>query len=145
MQIFFGEQCPCYSWVKASNGHPCERCRGCEAFYPDSVECRYSKDVPVGEPKYAIGQELYYMEMGDFITHDKVRKIGWDGFEWTYTLGRQRHTREEHTVYGSRQDADMALIQHKASILKSHLEDYSKRYNVPLSDLQTKLLPKKED
>ena len=146
MQIFFGQPCPCYDWVKELDGSQCKHCRGNIGLYPDSVDCSYSK-VPTVEPKYAVGQKAWRVEGMMYTFGSIIRLVEWDGFEWQYTFKRERTRFSEKRVYDKKQDADLCLLRLKAEDLFKDVKNYSERYNVSLEGVQKSLLPapEKED
>ena len=139
MQIFFGEQCPSHDWIKVGCDS-CKYCQGHIATYDDCVDCSYS-EVPTCEPKFAVGQEVWRLEGSDICWHQTIRKIDWNGYNWTYLFKRERTHFDEDRLFEKRQDAELAIIRNKAEHLLKSMKSYSERYHVPIADVQNSLLP----
>ena len=140
MQVFFGAKCPFYE--ENTDAERCGRCRMCERLYVDSSECLYSK-VPTSEPKYAIGQTVYYDISVGFcsIYHGKIRKVEWDGrYQWESTFVRERTPHGEDTLFPTQQEAKLDAIKSLGRTLMNEIQNYSEKYKVPIGEVKEKLL-----
>lgn len=137
MQVFYGQTCPCYDWVRA-DGERCGRCKMCERRYSDSVECLYSA-IPTSEPKFSVGQTVYYaIGIGsDIVYHSTIRKVEWNRrYQWEYTFKRERTPHGEDTLFATHQEAALSIIQKSGRVLLEMMKRYSEKYKIPIENIQ---------
>ena len=138
MNVNYGDKCPNHDWVTITekDRHHCDNCRGLVYRHKEGVECRYS-EKPTTPPKYSVGQEKWRLEYGYIPDKSKIRLVGWDGFEHTYTFARERHSYKESEVFDARIQAEERHIQNEAKQLIREIESFKERYNcLPVTNIK---------
>ena len=128
MLLGFGEKCPYIdNWtVEHGDGtRSCDYCKGCRGIYANGIDCGYSV-TPTSEPKFGIGQRVWYRCLPY-----EIRKRTWRNFNWEYIFKRERTPHDEDELFLCLRDCEIYGIKQNIKHVQRQINSFCKRYGIP--------------